>query len=164
MKTALTLILTAFVTFWTGFALAYPMTPNPETTPGALCSEKDRHFAGYRHPEHLPVCRRKVEHELKDQIYDRYGIPERCRQSFIIDHLIPLSIGGNNSRENLWPEHHTIRDRQIRFEQEVFDEVSAGKLTQAQAVEKVRAVKFNPDSSFQLFLTEADCNSPERGR
>jgi hypothetical protein len=40
---------------------------------------------------------------LKHQIYVEYGI-SRDNGHYEIDHLIPLGIGGADTRENLWPE------------------------------------------------------------
>jgi hypothetical protein len=39
----------------------------------------------------------------KNRVFDRYGISIPVRASYVIDRLIPKSLGGNNSLQNLWP-------------------------------------------------------------
>lgn len=47
---------------------------------------------------------RNVPASLKQSIYAEYGIESHSPGSYEVDHLIPLELGGNNSRANLWPE------------------------------------------------------------
>ncbi len=121
-----------------------PMVPDLDKTPGAICDESDRDFAGYRYKERIPYCERNVSSELKAHIYDTYGIPEKCRGFYTIDHLIPLSIGGNNSIENLWPEHQAIKKTRLHLEQEIFEAVSNGQMTQKEAMDIIYSAKLNP--------------------
>ena len=48
---------------------------------------------------------RSVSKTTKKNVYELYGIsypPEEF--TFVIDHLIPLELGGSNSIKNLWPQ------------------------------------------------------------
>ena len=47
---------------------------------------------------------RNVTKGMKDKVYDMYGIPESERKGYVIDHLIPLQIGGSNDIKNLFPQ------------------------------------------------------------
>lgn len=78
-----------------------PALPDPKLTPGAVLTT-----------DTATVCRpgysKSVRHtsgQLKHQIYAEYGI-DRNAGHYEIDHLIPLGIGGADTRENLWPESH----------------------------------------------------------
>lgn len=58
----------------------------------------------------LIICRpgyatnaRNVSDTLKDQVYQNYGI-NKSTGNTVIDHMIPLELGGSNSILNLWPE------------------------------------------------------------
>lgn len=125
-------------------AQAYPPVPDPQMTTGELCSHEDPDYQGRRYPERIEICRRDVDGELKRKIYRAYGIPDQCRRRYTIDHFIPLSIGGNNSIRNLWPEHKLVKAKRFDLEQEIFNEVSAGRMTQSMAVEKIRQAKMRP--------------------
>lgn len=111
-----------------------PITPDPQMTPGARCSVDDRDFDGYRYQEKMPHCFRRVNGQLKKRIHEAYNIPKGCRGSYTVDHLIPLSMGGNNSPENLWPEHHRVKATRQRMEDELFFQVEMGALTSEEAV------------------------------
>ena len=49
---------------------------------------------------------RHTSSELKDEVFAEYGLvnPHDNGQSYEVDHLIPLALGGLDVRENLWPE------------------------------------------------------------
>lgn len=123
---------------------AYPVIPNERLTPGALCSKSDSDFDGYRYGERIPHCRRDVSRSLKNRIYQQYGIPSRCRHRYTVDHFYPLSIGGNNSSKNLWPEHRFVKRLRMDLEQDVFEQLRDGRITQAEALDIIHEEKMNP--------------------
>ncbi|MEQ1878618.1 MAG: HNH endonuclease signature motif containing protein [Bdellovibrionia bacterium] len=139
-----------------GAEYSFPLMPNPKTSPGGLCSTSDGHFTGYRYTIKIPVCRRHVTDGMKNQIYNDYGIPENCRRSYTIDHIIPLSIGGSNRYENLWPEHRAVKATRLQFEDEIHLMMEAGKINQPDAVALTRRVKFNP--AIQPGKNKGSCN------
>jgi hypothetical protein len=122
----------------------FPIVPNSKMTPGAYCRPGQPDFQGLRYAQRIPSCRRNVSHELKDAVYNAYGIPPRCRNNYTVDHFIPLSIGGNNQFENLWPEHALVKRSRMQFETEIHVAVSEGKMNQQQAIQLVYKVKLNP--------------------
>ncbi len=138
MKLLCLLLLLPFLAF------GYPLTPNPATSPGKLCSDKDREFSYYRYAAKIPYCERDVSTRFKKRIYAQYGIPENERHNYTIDHIIPLSIGGSNHASNLWPEHKDVKAMRPDIEQEVADAIAAGEITQAEAVAKILEAKFHP--------------------
>lgn len=122
----------------------YPVVPDERMTPGDLCSKNDPDFDGYRYRERIPHCDRDVSRSLKNHIYKQYGIPSRCRHRYTVDHFYPLSIGGNNSSKNLWPEHRFVKRLRMDLEQDVFDQVREGRISQAEALEIIYEEKMNP--------------------
>lgn len=75
-----------------------PLLPDPVLTPGAV-----------RSVDRAEICRpgysksvRNTSRETKEEIYRKYGVVKDHRR-YKIDHLVPLSIGGADSAENLWP-------------------------------------------------------------
>ncbi len=76
-----------------------PILPDAKLTPGAVLTTDEGTIC-------QPGYSRSVRHTsgaLKHQVYVEYGI-DRNTGHYEIDHLIPLGIGGADSRENLWPE------------------------------------------------------------
>src|SRR6266511_4755762 len=112
--------------------------PAPRLTPGKLCTPDDPTFAEYRYPEQIPYCRRKVSDSEKQRVADAYRISDSWT-GYEFDHYIPLSLGGANDDSNLWPEPHPSSDDKDRLEQELFNELSRGDITQADAVAQIKA-------------------------
>jgi len=95
--------------------------PNDSVTPGAvdpnvrgteICVEN------WTHGSPTPVqggslsyskAARHKPKEVKDQAFTNYGIddPRDNGHSFEVDHRVPLSLGGLDAIENLWPESRT---------------------------------------------------------
>lgn len=125
-------------------AQAYPLVPNPEWAQGSLCNRQNPDYETDRYKAKVPYCRRNVDSDLKRRLYDRYEIPENCRGRYTIDHIIPLSIGGDNSPQNLWPEHQNVKATRPYLEEEVFVAVRDGDMTQAEAIELILKTKRVP--------------------
>ena len=115
--------------------------PDFSFTPGKLCTPSDPDFKEYRYPEHIAYCNRHVTKEMKQQVAAHYGVPESEWQNYEFDHLIPLCAGGNSHIENLWPEPRgdTESDGKDKLELQLYKEMSAGTITQAEAVRQTYA-------------------------
>lgn len=124
--------------------LQFPFVPHASMTTGSLCDEHNKDFERLRYDQKIPYCRRNVSTGTKSQIYDAYGVPQRCRKEYTIDHFIPLSIGGTNHRNNLWPEHQSIKALRANLENDVYGQVASGKMTQREAVEIIIEAKLHP--------------------
>ncbi|HRK06422.1 MAG TPA: hypothetical protein PLZ57_01530 [Pseudobdellovibrionaceae bacterium] len=124
--------------------LAFPFIPDSQSTPGSLCSKRDRDYKQDRYAEKIPYCGRNVASSLKRDIYDDYGISANCRKEYTIDHFIPLAIGGSNRRENLWPEHKSIKALRQNLEMDVYNELRNGAISQAEALQIIVEAKLNP--------------------
>lgn len=121
-----------------------PLTPD-ESTPGHLCSEQDQDFVEHRYRESIPYCKRGVSSSERRIVYQAYRIPEHCRTEYTIDHYYPLSLGGSNHRENLWPEHHAIKKSRQNLETRLFSQIRDGEISQEQALHEVNHYKQNPE-------------------
>jgi hypothetical protein len=111
-----------------------PINPDSQQTPGELCSEENRDFLNLRYDEKIPYCQRNVSPQLKRRIYDNYGVPRQCHRFYTIDHLIPLSMGGDNSIRNLWPEHIRVKATRQDLEESTFQRMLQGEITDAEAI------------------------------
>lgn len=137
-------LLVAFFIQYSPNSNAFPLVPDQKETPGDLCDSRDNDFEGLRFKEKVPVCRRDVSYELKQRIYEKYKIPRACRFEYTIDHFYPLSMGGSNEPQNLWPEHIKVKQSRFELEQDTFNRMTMGQLTQEQALTLIRNQKLNP--------------------
>ncbi len=139
-----------------------PLTPNPDYTTGDYCTKQDPDFDGYRYEEKIPYCRRGVSQHRKRQVYEAYAIPDRCKRNYTVDHFIPLSMGGSNKFENLWPEHKAIKHTRETLEQEIYDQLRRGEISQKEAVEIIIDSKMNPPmiAGVEDGTAPAGCASP----
>ena len=125
-------------------ALAFPLTPNPKLTTGSLCTKADADYATDRYEEKIAYCRRNVSTQDKAQIYRAYGIPKNCWNRYTIDHFYPLSMGGSNHPDNLWPEHKYVKNTRMNLELETFQRLQNGEITQKEALDIIKSEKLHP--------------------
>jgi hypothetical protein len=85
---------------------------------------------------------RAISRPLESKVFERYRIAWEDRNKYVIDHFIPLELGGSNSLDNLWPEliHLDVNGKDLgavtkhRLEDRLIDLVHSGviSLTEAQ--------------------------------
>jgi hypothetical protein len=120
----------------------YPIGPNPEKTPGKLCDRGTTRYA-----QQITYCERNVSSGTKNTVirdYDEelgFEIRQMSRNDFKIDHFIPLSIGGSNDEENLWPQHKSIYAYSDKIELYVFQLMEKDKILQKEAIALVKECK-----------------------
>jgi len=132
----LVLVMLVFQAF--AFAAGASTSPNPDLTPGLLCSPQDPNFQGYDYPEQIARCTRNVGYQEKAQIAASYGnIPESTWSNYEFDHLLPLCAGGSDDIRNLWPQPIDEAKQKDVLENRICSEMRAGTLTQAAAVQQV---------------------------
>lgn len=157
----LKLLVAGVVVSFSIFVYSYPLVPRQDLTYGQLCTNRNPDFEGYRYTEKIPYCERNVTREQRDKIYNLYRIPVSCRGRYTIDHFIPLSIGGDNSDVNLWPEHKLVKATRPQLEQELFVALSRGQITQRNAVELIVREKTKLRKIQASTLADA-CDTPTR--
>ncbi|MES2801238.1 MAG: HNH endonuclease signature motif containing protein [Bdellovibrionota bacterium] len=122
----------------------YPIQPDTEMTPGKLCEHGTKRYA-----QQITYCERDVSSGQKNAIikdYDQelgFKIQTMDRGVFKIDHFIPLSIGGSNDVENLWPQHKSVYAYSDRLELLVYQAMEADKIAQAKAIEVIKECKLD---------------------
>jgi len=88
--------------------------------------------------------RGSIWNHLKDQAYNRYGIPRGHRSTvdehgvhhpaYEVDHLIPLELGGDPTDiRNLWPETIATAEEKNEVENELHTLVCSGRMPLSQA-------------------------------
>lgn len=140
------LVIFFFICFWVQLAFGSDderdsdddTYPDPHLTPGAIFSDvtiEDLCKGGYARKA------RDVSSELKRNIKASYGL-DPYDPNYTIDHFIPLSLGGTNDPENLWPQKLTgiIYGSKQKASSDfyLFREVCDGRITLDEAREKIR--------------------------
>jgi len=130
-----TVSLVLLLGFYANVALA--TQPIKELTPGKLCTQSDPNFKEIRYPANVPVCERNVSEEEKALIAKNYGVPKADWPKYEFDHLIPLNAGGSDDISNIWPQPLAEAHLKDVVEEQTFEGLSQGTLTQNQAVQMI---------------------------
>jgi len=72
---------------------------------------------------------RSVTQSRRNGVWWVYGVPAEERRGYVIDHLIPLELGGSNDLANLWPEKRSDSYRKDKDEDSLHDKVCSGAIT-----------------------------------
>ena len=129
-----------------------PDGPNLQLTPGDLCEEPSI----FRYDEQIKYCERNVSSALKKKIFEMYEsqlgfqLKNLPRSDFKIDHFIPLSIGGSNDIENLWPQHKEVYAYSDKLEELVYIALKDAKIKQEEAIRVIKDCKLNLDRCSDL--------------
>lgn len=132
--------------------------PDQKITPGAV-------FPGVTASQ---VCtlgwaeaHRNVPDEVDHQVFAEYGLSYAVHDSYEVDHLIPLELGGSNSIRNLWPEPqggsslgYPSKDR---LENRLHQLVCSGSLSLAVAQHAIAA---NWWAAYQTYLSSPAPSQP----
>jgi hypothetical protein len=76
---------------------------------------------------------RNVSTLVKHAVDAEYGIPRSAQRNYVIDHLIPLEVGGGNDPKNLWPEAKADAKVKDQLEAQMHAAVCNGSMTLADA-------------------------------
>lgn len=131
---ATAVVLTVALAIGAGAAASSVATPNPALTPGAT------NPAVTQGTVTATVCRRgyassvrNVTSATKRQVFAAYGITRAQQRQYVIDHLIPLEVGGANVAANLWPEPKAEAKVKDKEENALHTDVCRGDLTLSDA-------------------------------
>ncbi|GAC1546996.1 MAG: hypothetical protein NVS3B16_18460 [Vulcanimicrobiaceae bacterium] len=108
--------------------------PDKTRTPGAIATSSSAAVCspGYAR------ARRNVPYRVRDAVYTAYGLPRAHRtadgafvaprRAYVIDHLVPLELGGTNDRRNLWPQPRAEARAKDRVEDALHEAVCSGRM------------------------------------
>jgi hypothetical protein len=110
------------------------LLPDPACTPGAVSSAATV----------TRVCTpgyssrvRDVPQRVKERVYAAYGVAVHSGDTYEVDHLVPLEVGGSNAQANLWPEPSPGFHAKDVLENSFHDQVCAGTLPLALAERRI---------------------------
>jgi hypothetical protein len=87
---------------------------------------------------------RNVSTRTKHAVYVAYGISLSVQRKYVIDHLIPLEVGGGNDVKNLWPEPKAEAKTKDKLEGQMHTAVCTGSLTLTDAQARFLIVSAPP--------------------
>lgn len=134
--------------------------PDQKITPGAV-------FPGVTASQ---VCtpgwaeaHRNVPNEVDYQVFTEYGLSYGVHDSYEVDHLIPLELGGSNSIRNLWPQpqggSHPGYPSKDQLENRLHQLVCSGSLPLAVAQ---HAIATNWWAAYQTYISSPTPSQPTR--
>jgi hypothetical protein len=138
-----------------------PIRPDPRLTPGAVMTTDPSVVC---HPGYAMTVRH-TSGRLKHHIYVEYGLDRRGGH-YEVDHLIPLSIGGSDVAENLWPQSYETTpwnaEVKDRLEWKLLHLVCHGDVPMDQAQHEIARDWI---AAYRMYCpTERDCPSYESSR
>ncbi len=88
--------------------------------------------------------KRNVPSSVKSQVYKESGIPKAERKNYVIDHKVPLELGGSNSRSNLQAQPRGEAKNKDHWENYLTGQVKSGKMTVGQAQAEIQQAHSGP--------------------
>ena len=86
----------------------------------------------------IPTEKRNVPASVKNEVYKQSGISKSEQKNYVIDHKVPLELGGSNSKENLQPQKKAEAKTKDKWENYLTSEVKAGKMSLGQAQSEIQ--------------------------
>ena len=110
-------------------AIAAPHGTSPAGSTGTHHHHKPRHSARVG----VPHERRHVTYQEKKTLFDRAGVPKSQWHNYIVDHRVPLELGGSNDLSNLQLMDKVSAKRKDRVENYLAASVRHGTISLGQA-------------------------------
>jgi len=117
--------------------------PERTRTPGAIATSSTAVVCrpGYAH------AARNVPYRVRDAVYTAYGLPRSHRtpsggyvgprRGYVIDHLVPLELGGANDVRNLWPQPRNEAHAKDRVEDALHEAVCSARMRLVDAQQRI---------------------------
>ena len=86
----------------------------------------------------IPTQKRDVPAHVKKEIYKQNGITKAEQKNYVIDHKVPLELGGTNAKSNLQPQLKSDAKIKDSWENHLTKEVKSGKMTLEQAQAEIQ--------------------------
>ena len=86
----------------------------------------------------IPHEKRHVTTKEKNQLFDAAGIPKSERKNYVIDHKIPLELGGTNDSSNLQVEAKGESKQKDKVENYLAGKVRHGEMSLPEAQREIQ--------------------------
>ncbi len=93
---------------------------------------------------HIDKQPRNVPSSLKSEVFVENGIPKAERKNYVLDHKVPLELGGSNGKSNLQPQPKAAGKAKDQWENYLAAQVRNGKMTLEQAKTEVQQAHAGP--------------------
>ncbi len=125
-------------------ALAFPAYAVPGhggSHPGSHVTHAPKspsHHSSHHPKTTIPHTRRHVTAEEKTQLFDHAGIPKSERHNYVVDHRVPLELGGSNALSNLQVQPKGVAKRKDKVENYLAKKVRRGELSLPEAQAEIQ--------------------------
>jgi hypothetical protein len=92
----------------------------------------------------IPTQKRDVPSAVKRDVYKQSGIPKSERKGYVIDHKVPLELGGSNAKSNLQAQPKAQAKTKDEWENYLAGQVKEGKMPLSQAQAEVQQPHAGP--------------------
>ena len=93
---------------------------------------------------HVDKQPRYVPASVKSEVFKENGIPKAERKNYVIDHKVPLELGGSNDKSNIQPQPKAAGKTKDQWENYLAGQVRNGKMTLDQAKAEVQQPHAGP--------------------
>lgn len=93
---------------------------------------------------HVQTEKRNVPAAVKSEVYKQSNIPKAERSHYVIDHKVPLELGGSNAKSNLQAQPKSEAKTKDRWENYLTGQVKSGKMTLGEAQAEVQRAHSSP--------------------
>jgi len=113
--------------------------PDPALTPGAVVAVDQAELCQMGYAASV----RHYDRDLRNRVFESYGLVDVDRRDYELDHLVPISLGGApDDPRNLWPESRRTEPYNAEVKDTLEDvlhrEVCAGDLPLKEAQDAIR--------------------------
>ena len=86
---------------------------------------------------YIRADKRQMTPAEKSALFDRAGIPKNQRKNYVIDHILPLELGGTDALSNLHVQSKATAKQKHRVERFLVKQVKSGKMSLLQAQQEI---------------------------
>lgn len=138
-----------------------PILPNVQLTPGDTLDVTLADIQEHGYSAKV----RNVPVSVKREVYASYGIARWTKGEYEIDHLVSLSLGGSNSKKNLWPQSYLTQPWNAhvkdQLEAKLLAEVRAGKVDLHTAQQEMARDWI---AAYKKYVSPVPLSGKQRGR
>ncbi len=132
------LLLLAVVSFAVSLAFASRHASSHSGTHASHPRSTSSHHSHRTSAVHIPHTARHVTYQEKKTLFDRAGIPRSQWHNYIVDHRIPLELGGSNDLSNLQIQDRVTAHRKDKVENYLASKVRRGEMSLSEAQAEIQ--------------------------
>ncbi len=118
--------------------------PAPATTKAAARETTTTSEKAINSTAVIEIQKRNVSNAQKNEVYREANIPKSEQKNYVIDHKVPLELGGSNDNTNLQPQPKAEAKVKDQWENYLARQLKAGKMSVSDAQAEVQKSHSGP--------------------